>query len=172
MRNRLIAGITAIVIAMGAMTVAGVADDEQAAMSGPSLEGTYKLVKRELPDGTVQTPPAVVGMMSLAHGYRNFNVAWKGPKGEDVSIGVISKYSFNGQEYSETNIFYMQNNLPGAAGAKYDFGTESAGSPVQKTDAGYSWKMPLHDEPMVTFTKTGMTATKAGAFTDYWEKVE
>ena len=28
-------------------------------MVAPSIEGTYQLVRRELPDGTVQLPPAV-----------------------------------------------------------------------------------------------------------------
>jgi hypothetical protein len=30
--------------------------------SGPSIEGTYRLVSRDLPDGRVQTPPEIMGL--------------------------------------------------------------------------------------------------------------
>ncbi len=33
---------------------------------GPSVEGAYRLVRRELPDGRVQTPPHVVGHHTLS----------------------------------------------------------------------------------------------------------
>ena len=32
------------------------------------IEGTWRLVKRQLPDGTVQTPPKVVGLGTLTNG--------------------------------------------------------------------------------------------------------
>ena len=33
-------------------------------MVAPNIEGTYQLVRRELPEGTVQFPPAVKGMIT------------------------------------------------------------------------------------------------------------
>jgi hypothetical protein len=41
---------------------------------GPSVEGTYRLVSRTLPDGKVQSPPDVIGLMTYTKGYRNFNI--------------------------------------------------------------------------------------------------
>ena len=34
-------------------------------MVAPNIEGTYQLVRRELPDGTVQFHPAVKGIITL-----------------------------------------------------------------------------------------------------------
>ena len=39
----------------------------------PSIEGTYRLVSRDLPDGTKQVPPAIDGLITFTRGYRNFN---------------------------------------------------------------------------------------------------
>jgi hypothetical protein len=45
-------------------------------MVAPSIEGTYQLVRRELPDGTVQLSPAVMGMITYTKEFRNFSVVW------------------------------------------------------------------------------------------------
>ena len=45
----------------------------------PSIEGTCRLVSRTLPDGTVQRPPAVVGLQTYTKTYRNFNILSKDP---------------------------------------------------------------------------------------------
>ena len=50
-------------------------------MVAPSIEGTYQLVRRELPDGTVQLPPAVKGMITYTKEFRNFSVVWKDNEG-------------------------------------------------------------------------------------------
>ena len=55
------------------------------------VEGTWRLTKRQLPDGTVQTPPTVVGLGTLTNGLRHLNVFWHTPDGKPASIGVISK---------------------------------------------------------------------------------
>ena len=39
-------------------------------MMAPSIEGTYQLVRRELPDGTAQLPPAVRGMITYTKEFR------------------------------------------------------------------------------------------------------
>ena len=49
-------------------------------MVAPSIEGTYQLVRRELPDGTVQQPQIVNGMCTFTREYRNFSVLWKDDK--------------------------------------------------------------------------------------------
>ena len=39
----------------------------------PSIEGTYRLVSRDVPDGSKQVPPAIDGLITFTKGYRNFN---------------------------------------------------------------------------------------------------
>jgi len=50
-------------------------------MATPLIEGTYRLVRRELPDGSFQHPPTVKGMFTFTKEYRNFSVVWKDNKG-------------------------------------------------------------------------------------------
>ncbi len=46
-------------------------------MAVTNIEGTYQLVRRELPGGTVQFPPALKGMITYTKTFRNFSVLWK-----------------------------------------------------------------------------------------------
>src|SRR5206468_12254473 len=64
----------------------------QAAGEAPSIEGTYKLVSRELPNGTKQGPPDVLGLLTYTKEYRNFNVYWKDASGKSFSVSYIAKY--------------------------------------------------------------------------------
>ena len=64
------------------------------------IDGTWRLIKRVLPDGTVQTPPAVVGLGTSTNGLRHLNVFWHTPDGKPASIGVISRIKFTATEYS------------------------------------------------------------------------
>ena len=34
------------------------------------------------------------------------------------------------------------------------------------------FQLPLHGEPKVSFDKTGLTATREGAFVDHWKKLD
>jgi hypothetical protein len=43
---------------------------------------------------------------------------------------------------------------------------------VSENDGKTQFKLPLHDEPKVTFEKDGFTATRPGAFVDHWSKVK
>lgn len=38
-------------------------------MATPSIRGSYQLARRELPDGTIQHPPAVKGMATFTNGF-------------------------------------------------------------------------------------------------------
>ena len=46
------------------------------------IEGTYQLVSRKLPDGTVQSPPNIMGALTYTKTHRNFNVIWKEAQGK------------------------------------------------------------------------------------------
>jgi len=52
----------------------------------PSIEGTYRLVSRDLPDGSKQVPPAIDGLITFTKGYRNFNIYWKDAGGKVFSV--------------------------------------------------------------------------------------
>ncbi|CAN5555358.1 hypothetical protein BH09PLA1_BH09PLA1_36110 [soil metagenome] len=83
----------------------------------------------------------------------------------------MSQYWFDENRYTEEAIFYMEN-LPGGSGPKYVTTPQRASSPVSKMDASWQFKLPLHGEPEVVFTRDGFTATRGGAFVDHWKKVD
>jgi hypothetical protein len=51
-----------VVLTLGGLRDAG-APQSAPASSAPSLEGTYRLFSRTLPDGTRQSPPNIIGLM-------------------------------------------------------------------------------------------------------------
>src|SRR5437667_12203473 len=65
----------------------------QAAGEAPNIEGTYKLVSRELPNGTKQGPPDVLGLLTYTKEYRNFNIYVKGARGKSLSISASGTYT-------------------------------------------------------------------------------
>jgi hypothetical protein len=74
---------------------------------GPGVEGTYRLVSRTLPDGKVQSPPDVIGLMTYTKGYRNFNILSKDADGQLVSRSIVSTYTLTRTEYVETTLFHI-----------------------------------------------------------------
>ena len=134
-----------------------------------SIEGSYVLERRDMPDGRQLQSPEVMGMMTFKGGYRNFNVFWT-EGSTPVSVSSISRYWFDENRYTEETIYYMENQR--GTGPKYVNTPERATSPVTKMETSYQFKLPLHGEPGVVFNKDGFTATRPGAFVDYWRKVE
>ena len=65
-------------------------------MVAPNIEGTYQLVRRELPDGTVQFPQ---GMITYTKEFRNFSVVWKDDQGRFYSECYVARYTLTDQEY-------------------------------------------------------------------------
>ena len=157
----LVMGIAAVIACAG-----------QAAGEAPSIEGTYKLVSRELPNGTKQGPPDVLGLITYTKEYRNFNVYVKDATGKSFSIASISTYKLTDKEYSEKNIYYMVNDEDGRDGVTYDLSGSTATSPVSVKDRRIEFHLPLHGEPVVVFEGDKLTARIKGAFIDYWERVK
>ena len=56
----------------------------------PGIEGTWKLLSRDLPDGSKQTPPDIMGLLTFQDGYRNLNVYWTDADGKSCSLSMIS----------------------------------------------------------------------------------
>ena len=100
-------------------------------MVAPSIEGTYQLVRRELPDGTVQLPPAVKGMITYTKEFRNFSVVWKDDQGRFYSECYVARYTLTDQEY------LIVDDQIGDKGISYDLSNTTAKSPVS-IDGGAS----------------------------------
>jgi hypothetical protein len=160
MRNSLSLALVSLVLLTGATSHAS-----------PSIKGTYRLVSRDLPDGTKQVPPNIVGLITYTTKYRNFNIYWKGANGKPVSISNIATYKLTGKEYRETNVYYLTNDEAGGKGLSYDLSPTSAASPISMKGTRLQMKLPLHDEPTVVFDGEKMTATREGAFVDHWVRV-
>ena len=135
------------------------------------LEGRYKLVYRELPDGTKQSLPDVMGLMSYTEEFRNLNMYWKDAEGHSFSISYVASYKLTDKEYSEKSIYYMANDEINGNGLNYELSGLSGTSPVSVKDGHREFCLPLHDEPCVVFEGDKFTASKPGVFIDHWEKV-
>lgn len=138
---------------------------------GVSIEGTYRLVSRELPDGTKQAPPDVVGLLTYTKDYRNFNVHWKDPQGKSFSISLMATYNLTDKEYSEKSLYFMVNDEIGGKGISYDLAGPTGSSPVTIKEGRIEFQLPLHGEPSIVFEGDKFKATRPGVFIDYWEKV-
>lgn len=136
------------------------------------IEGTYKLVLRELPDGKKLGPPDIVGYMTFTKEYRNFNVYWKDPQGKAFSISYVASYTLKDKEYSEKSIYYMENNEIDGKPVRYDHTGPSGTSPVIRKNGRVEFQLPLYGEPFGVFEGNKFTASRKGAFVDHWEKVK
>lgn len=134
------------------------------------LEGTFRLVSRDLPDGSTMSPPDLQGLLTYDDGYRNFNIYWTDADGNPTSISIISEYELTDDTYSETNVYTMVND-PARGGLSYDLASTSGSAPVTRGEGTLSIKLPLRDEPDVVVTADGLTATREGQFVDHWERV-
>lgn len=136
----------------------------------PSIEGTYKLLWRKLPDGTTVKPPMAMGIQTFTKDVRNFNVMWTDQKGKHFSFSVYSKYKLTDKDYTETIHFGIMNDEIGGKGISY-ITDQTKTVPINFDGKKLEFKFPF-DPPSVTFEGNKMTATAEGMFTDYWEKVE
>ena len=140
----------------------------------PSIEGTYRLVSRELSDGSKLVPPAIDGLLTFTKGYRNFNIYWKDARGKLFSVSYVATYRLTATEYREQSIFFLTNDEIGGKGVSYDLSGQSGASPVTITGTRLRMRMPLHGEPEAVFDGNKMTATAKGdfgTFVDHWERV-
>ncbi len=147
------------------------AQSEEDIVTAPTIEGTYRLVSRELPDGTIQEPPEIVGLITYAKRYRNFNIYSKDAEGKSSSSSYIATYNLTEESYSEESIYRMVNDEAGD-GLSYDLSGPTGSSPVTISDGKIEFQLPLYDEPSIVFEGKRATATRSGAFVDRWEKVE
>src|SRR5262245_10917307 len=96
-------------VLVGTVLLFAIAASAQAA----SIEGTYQLISRQLPDGTMLRPPAIMGLWTYTKNHRNFNIVLKDATGKFLSFSVVSTYKLMATEYSETLLFSIFNDQIG-----------------------------------------------------------
>ena len=141
-----------------------------AAAQTPSIEGTYHLVSRTLPNGTVLKPPAIMGLFTYTKTHRNFNIVIKDATGKFYSYSLVSTYTLTPTEYSETRLFSILNDQPGGKDIVYDLSEKTQSAPVKMAGGRIEFKPPF-DPPVLVFEGNKMTATLEKEFVDVWEKV-
>jgi hypothetical protein len=141
-----------------------------AAAQTPSIEGTYQLVSRTLPNGTVLKPPDIMGLLTYTKGHRNFNIIIKDATGKFYSYSLVSTYKLTPTEYSETRLFSILNDQVGGKDIVYDLSGQTQSVPVNMAGGRIAFKPPF-DPPALVFEGNKMTATLEGGFVDVWEKV-
>ncbi len=134
-----------------------------------SIEGTYVLESRQLPDGTTLTPPAVAGLYVLSEGYMSLNRAAKDTKGNLTSRSAIGKYAISGSTYSLELIYNAVND---GTGTSYDFDKKSGSSEMAMVDGNVEMKIPLVDNLYGSFGPDSFTAMSRGKYIDKWVKVK
>ena len=144
-------------------------------MTTPSIEGTYQLAKRELPDGSVQHPPDVMGMVTFTKEFRNFSVVWSDDEGKFYSECYVARYMLTDQEYIETSEYLIVDDQIGGKAISYDLTKTTAKSEVSVDGGRISFALPQSFEKAlsitVVFDGDNLTATGKDLFADYWERV-
>lgn len=84
-----------------------------AAENVPSIEGTYRLQRRILVDGSVLEPPDAQGLVTWTRRYRNLNVRFRDRTGEQVWVSFAAEYTLTSSEYCETVLSWIDNDVRG-----------------------------------------------------------
>lgn len=144
-------------------------------MATPSIEGTYQLVRRELPDGTIQHPPILKGLYTYTKDFRNFSIVWIDDQGKYYSECYGARYTLTENEYAETSEYLFINDQIGGEGISYDLASNTATSPVSVKDGCVTFDLPQPFEKALSITLEfegdNLKATGKDLFIDYWEKV-
>jgi hypothetical protein len=96
-----------LVLLLGAVSFAGEPPTPQAS-SAPTIEGTYRLVSRQFPDGRMLKPPEVMGLWTYTKTHRNFNIVQKDAAGKFRSFSLVSTSTLTATEYTETLLFSIR----------------------------------------------------------------
>jgi hypothetical protein len=158
-----------LVLMLGAISFAGEPSRPQAS-SAPSIEGTYRLVSRRTPDGTMLRPPEVMGLFTYTKTHRNFNIVQKDAAGKFRSFSVVSTYTLTPTEYTETLLFSIRTDQIEGKEPVYDLVGQTRSAPVTVKGGRIQFKAPF-EPPSFVFEGNKLTATLDGRV-DVWEKVE
>jgi len=152
-----------LVAAVGALAVCGVARADE-------TDGTWRLVMRKLPDGTVQKPPVVQGLSTNKNGLNQLIVFWPTPDGKPASLSQISNWEWSETEVAATSVLMVFDDGSGKPPV-YVVGGETKRVPLTRQGGRLSYQHPLN-APFIMWEGDRSTATLDGAFVDYWERVK
>lgn len=140
-----------------------------------NIEGTYQFDRREHPDGTVQRPPDVNGMLTFANGVRNFSILWTDEKGNFYSECYVARYRLTETEYSETPEYLIIDDQIQGKRISYDLSHRTAASPVSTGPGSARFALPQPFEQALSITVevdgNGLKADIGGQFVDYFKKL-
>ena len=141
-----------------------------AAAQTPSIEGTYQHVSRKLPDGTMLSPPDLMGLWTYTKSHRTFNGVRKDATGKFASFSLVSTYTLTATEYSETLLFSIRTDQIGGKDTVYDLSGQTRSTLVTVEGGRIQFQLPF-ESPSLVFEGNKLTATgRAGV--DVWEKVQ
>jgi hypothetical protein len=125
-----------LVLTLGALSVAG--DPQKPPASAPSIEGTYRLVSRQTPDGTRLKPPEVMGLFTYTKTHRNFNIVQRDAAGQCRSFSLVSTYTLTAAEYTETLLYSVRTDQVGGKEPVYDVSGQTRRPPSRWTGGASS----------------------------------
>ena len=158
-----------LILALGALSFAG-EPSRLPASSAPSIAGTYRLVSRQFPDGTMLKPPDIMGLQTYTKTHRHLNTIRKDATGKFASFSIVSTYTLTATAYTETLLFSLRTDQPGGKDPVYDLSGQTRSSPVTVDGGRIQFKAPF-EPPLFVFEGHTLTATLDGRV-DVWEKVE
>jgi len=142
-----------------------------ASAQAPSIEGTYQLISRKLPDGTVLKPPDTMGLWTFTKTHISFNNIRKDATGKFFSSSVVSTYKLTATEYSVTRLFSIVTDQIGGKDTVYDLSGQTGSAPVKMEGGRIEFKNPFAPYPSFVLEGNKITSTLDGRV-DVWEKVQ
>jgi len=139
------------------------------AAESTGIDGNYKLVSHQTPDGKVVKAPHVAGMINLTPGgYKNLNVMYQGVTTKSQSISLIARYKLAGSTYTETLLSAANDPLTGKVLA-----SSGVTKSVKVTREGGSIKFtPPFELAHYEFKGDKLIATLPNKSVDTWVKVK
>lgn len=132
--------------------------------------GTWKLVKRALPDGKVLTPPAIHGYFSrIADGLYHLTVFFSTPDGKNVARNSIVQNKFSENELTAT--VFAGSFDDGSGKVVYDTPGTSKTVPIKRDGNKISYQHPF-DPPFIVWDADTLVATFENGPVDTWERVK
>jgi len=142
----------------------------RSAAASPDIKGTYKLVSRQLPDGTVLKPPQIMGLLTYTETHRNFNIVGQGAMGKFFH-SIAATYTLTPTEYNQIQLFNVRNDSSDQTKVVYEVAEKKSSAPVKMESGRIEFKP--EGEPTLVFEGTKLTATRRdqqNSFVDIWEK--
>jgi len=158
---RIVAGAMALVLLTAVAVLA----------ESPALQGTYKLVSRQLPDGTTKSQPDVMGLLTFTSTHRTLNVVWKGPNDIISTYSLASTYKLESGKYTEKVLFSSLNDHMAGQKPTYDLVAKNQTVRVVTGEMAAAEK-PHVDVPTMIIDGNKITTTAEGSFIDTWERIE